>query len=308
MIEYQRIILADTVRNEAFARALQSAIHTGESVVADIGSGTGFLSFLASKLGAKECHLYEQSALLDLSRALAHENGITNLRFHRQHSTQVRKPVQADIVASETLGNFVLEEGIIETMNDAHRFLKPGGVLLPQSLRQFVAPIVSDRLWKEVTSWDRVGHDLTFRNAREISCQNIYVRTLRESDLLAGGAQEWDSVNFLKKNDPIRTAKLEWSVQQPMTIFGFGLWWVVHLCSGITLSTAPDAAKTHWEQIYMPVLEPLALEAGDRLQLKLSVDSHHAVRIHIAWDVRVLAANGAPRSHQQLDMHAGQVD
>ncbi|MDD5041917.1 MAG: 50S ribosomal protein L11 methyltransferase [Candidatus Peribacteraceae bacterium] len=135
MIEYQRIILADEVRNAALAKALTSVIRKGEPVVADIGSGTGFLSFLASKLGAKECHLYERSELMDLSRALAKENDIKNLHFIQKHSTEVRNPVKADIVISETLGNFALEEGIIETMNDAHRFLKAGGVLIPRSLQ-----------------------------------------------------------------------------------------------------------------------------------------------------------------------------
>jgi len=307
MIEYQRIILSDRVRNTALEKALKSAIHKGKSVVADIGSGTGFLSFLASKLGAKECYLYERSELIDLSRALAHENGIKHLHFIQKHSTQVRTPVKADVVISETLGNFALEEGIIETMNDAHRFLAPGGVLIPQSLRQFIAPVVSDRLWNEVTSVDRVGHGLSFRAARELSCNNIYVRTLQSGDLLPEGAQEWDAIDFRKKNMPVRSAKLAWTMARPASIFGFGLWWEAELQPGMTLSTAPAAPRTHWEQIYMPVLQPLDLKKGDRLTLSLSIDSRQEIRINVAWDIRVCAADGTERSRQSLDMQRGQI-
>lgn len=307
MIEYQRIILSDHVRNTALAKALKSVIRKGKSVVADIGSGTGFLSFLASKLGAKECYLYERSELMDLSRALAHENGIKNLHFIQKHSTQVRTPVKADVAISETLGNFALEEGIIETMNDAKRFLAPGGTLIPQSLKQFLVPVVSDRLWKEVTSVDRIGHGLSFRAAREISCNNIYVRTLQPADLLTDGVQEWDAVDFRKKNMPVRSATLQWTMTRPVSIFGFGLWWEAELQPGITLSTAPAAPRTHWEQIFMPVLQPLDLKKGDRLALTLSIDSRHEIRINVAWDIRVCAADGTERLRQSLDMRRGQI-
>ena len=75
MIEFQRLILGDRVRNEAFAKALARTIVRGRSTVADLGSGTGFLAFLARRLGAKRCWLYEVSELLDLSKELAKRNG-----------------------------------------------------------------------------------------------------------------------------------------------------------------------------------------------------------------------------------------
>ena len=55
MLELQRKLLGDRGRNAAFRKALKTAIAPGKSVVLDLGSGTGFLSFLAERLGAKEC-------------------------------------------------------------------------------------------------------------------------------------------------------------------------------------------------------------------------------------------------------------
>lgn len=307
MIEYQRIILADELRNEAFARALKKAVRKGMTV-ADLGSGTGFLSFLASKLGAKACHLYERSELLNLSRSIAQENGITHCHFIRKHSRAVRNPPKADVVVAEVLGNFALEEGIIETMNDARRFLKPGGTVIPQHLRQFIAPMTSDRLWKEVTSWDRVSHGLTFASARAISCQNIYVRSIRPEELLPDSERVWDEVDFRQKNAPVRSAEMQWKMACDTAIYGFCSSWECTLVPGVMLSTAPDSASTHWEQAYLPILCPVALKKGETLTLKLHVDSRHTVRINVVWDIAVRSASGSERERQHLDMRQGSVE
>ena len=48
-------------------------------------------------------------------------------------------PERVDVVVCETLGNYPFEENIIATLNDARaRFLKPGGVIIPHSVEQFV--------------------------------------------------------------------------------------------------------------------------------------------------------------------------
>ena len=59
-IEYHRTLLADRVRNAAFHEALRRVIVKGKTTVADIGAGTGFLGFLAAKLGAKRVDFYER--------------------------------------------------------------------------------------------------------------------------------------------------------------------------------------------------------------------------------------------------------
>jgi predicted RNA methylase len=53
-----------------------------KSIVVDIGSGTGFLSLLASKMGAKQCNLIEMDQdMIELSKQLAKRNKISNFQF-----------------------------------------------------------------------------------------------------------------------------------------------------------------------------------------------------------------------------------
>ena len=296
MIEFHRLLLGDKQRNEAFAKALEKVIVPGKTIVADIGSGTGYLSFIASKLGAKECHLYEiDEEMFAISKQIAKDNSITNCVFHKGHSSEVKNPVQADVVISETLGNYALEENIVETLRDARRFLKPDGVMIPQKLRQFVAPVVTDRIHRELDVWD-LGHGLDFSKARELCFNNVYVRTLQQSDLLPNGANQWDAVDFYEENDSDRSATIEWT-PGTATVYGFVLWWTCELLPGLTLTTAPGAPHTHWEHVYLPLPEPIVTK--NTVRLALHSDTRYDVKVRLQWSAE------ADGKMQEMDMEKG---
>ena len=80
-IEYHRTLLADRVRNAAFHAALRRVVVKGKTTVADIGAGTGFLGFLAAKLGAKRVDFYERADIADVARKLLRHNRLTNCRI-----------------------------------------------------------------------------------------------------------------------------------------------------------------------------------------------------------------------------------
>ena len=179
-IEYHRTLLADRVRNAAFHEALRRVIVKGKTTVADIGAGTGFLGFLASKLGAKRVDFYERADIADVARKLLRHNRLTNCRIAEIHSTDVATPDRVDVVVSETLGNYPFEENIVETFNDARaRFLNPGGILIPRAVEQFVCPVTAERFLSELSTWDDVGFGLDFAPAKAMTLNNIYVRLFK---------------------------------------------------------------------------------------------------------------------------------
>jgi SAM-dependent methyltransferase len=288
-IELHRKLLGDAPRNRAFHDALQQTIRPGVSTVLDIGAGTGFLSFLARRLGAKHCTLMEYAGTIELAEQLARRNGIDSLQFVRAHSIEFRRKLAVDIVVSETLGNFALEEGLLETAIDARRFLKPDGCILPSRLRQHVAPVIDGRLQRELDIWPQVGFDLDLGLAREISLNNMYVRHIVAEDLSAASlAQCWDDLD-LRPQQPApssrRTRTLRWRAADlaDATIFGFALWWEAELLPGIVLCTSPYAPPTHWEQIYLPLLQPLRLEDSDQVDLELLCDTRPEVGVRLVW-------------------------
>lgn len=306
-IELHRKLLGDAVRNQALFAALKRVIKPGMTV-ADIGAGTGFLSFLARQLGAKQCYLYEYSGALLLAKVLARTNGVTGLTFVKAHSSEVRKPPKVDLVVSETLGNFALEENLLETLVDARRFLKPGGVLMPSALKQFVVPVIRPGLQHEIDVWPRVGFGVNLAAARAIGLNNMYVKTARPDDLPGADAvRTWDYIDFLPGSEApssVRRSSVEWDRLGTSTVFGFALWWEVELVPGISISTSPYAPPTHWEQIYLPLLESVTLQAGDTLDLQLLSDTRAGVRL--AWNTRVLRKS-RPVSSQSQDLVRGRL-
>jgi protein arginine N-methyltransferase 1 len=275
LIEFHRRMLADEVRSAAFESALRRVIVPGSTTLADIGSGTGVLGFMARRLGAREVHLIEHGAVMELAERIAADNRLDGIQVWQAHSSEVLDPPRVDVVVAEVLGNLALEEDALETLADARRFLKPGGTLIPRRLEQFVAPVVADRLWRELASWDRAPLGLDFGAARAMSFDNVYVREIAPADLLPDEApgRMWDEIEFGAGPAGVRHGVVRWDVARPATVYGFALWWHCELVPGIGLGTSPFGPATHWGQVYAPLAEPIAALAGDALALAFETET-----------------------------------
>jgi protein arginine N-methyltransferase 1 len=304
-IEFHRRMLADRVRHDAFRAALKHALRPGESTVADIGAGTGVLAFFAHELGATEVWLYEPGSVLQLAEAVAERNGIDGLHFVGARSLDVEDPPRVDVVVAEVLGNFAYEEGVLETLRDAQRFLLPGGTLIPRSLEQWAAPVSSDRFERDLRSWREVGFGLDWSDAERMTRNNMYVYPVLPEDLVADAAQRWDSLEFTGPIDSRRAGSAAWRLRSAGQLFGFALWWECTLVPGVALSTSPFAPRTHWDQIYLPLLEPLDVAAGDEVTLAVESETGGGESgIGVRWQAR---HTRGPRvlSDQTLSIGAG---
>ena len=307
-IEYHRTLIADTARNDAFHAALKAVIVPGQTVVADIGAGTGLLGLMASKLGAKAVYLFETAEVAGVADKILKANRAKNCHLVPCHSTEFDDRLEADVIVSETLGNYALEENIIDTLNDARRrFLKPNGRIIPSAITQFVAPVIAPRIDEELRAWGRVGHGLDLGVAQTMSFNNAYVRTLAADELLDGGksAAAWDSIDLTRDAKSARKGEAHWKLAKPRTVYGFAYWWDAALGNGITLSTAPGAARTHWEQLYFPLLQPIALAAGETLNVSLRSRSSEEAGTHLAWTATHSDARCKQIARQALDLDKG---
>jgi protein arginine N-methyltransferase 1 len=305
-IEYHRTLIADRVRNDAFKRALAAVIKPGETTVADIGAGTGLIALMAARLGAREVFLYEAAEVAGVAAKVLKANRARNCHLIPCHSTEMQDPPKVDVVVSETLGNYPFEEHIIETLNDARRrFLKPGGTIIPRRLTQFAAPVVDDRIHRELCAWDDCGFDLA--DPKAMSLNNIYVRALAPKELLGAGgsAEAWDEIDFCVANRSSRNGAARWRLAAPAAIYGFATWWRAELVPGIALSTAPGSRRTHWEQLYFPLLEPLDTKAGETVEVKLSSRTSVAAGTHIAWTATRRDGKGRELARQSLNLDKG---
>lgn len=309
-IEYHRTLIADKARIAAFHAALRAAIRPGESVVSDIGAGTGLLGVLAARLGAKQVFLYEAGEVGAVAARVLKRNRVKNAELFLCHSTEFEDPPRADIVVSETLGNYAPEEDIVETMADAaRRHLRRGGLLIPQRIVQFAAPVVADRIDRELRAWDRATDGLAFVDlspARDMSLNNIYVRGIAPGDLLGPkSAIEWDRIELGSDARSSRKGEASWPIARSAAIHGFAAWWTARLHGEAALSTAPGARATHWEQLYLPLHEPMRMKRGERLMLWIRSRTTREAGTTIAWTATRRAADGAIIARQRMDLKMG---
>ncbi len=289
LIDYHRRLAADHVRNEAFCQALKQAIQPGVTRVADLGSGTGWLGFMSDALGASSTTLYEREVpLAKLSESLVRRNHLSRITVFAEDSKAILDPEPVDLVVSETLGNLGLEEGIGEILWDARHFLVPGGIRIPNSLTLYVRPVGSARLWSELDPWRANGLSLDLTPLSRLSRQNLYVRTILPVDF-AGipSARIWDRIDFGTRYRSRRQCRVDWSFEQTGWVFGFALWWTAELIDGVILSTAPDSAPTHWEQIFAPILEPVRLASGETLGLEINACFSDQTGVDFEWTTHV---------------------
>jgi protein arginine N-methyltransferase 1 len=305
-IEFHRRMLADRVRHEAFRAALQQAIRPGQSTVADIGAGTGVLAFFARELGARAVWLYDPGPALGLAEVVAARNGIDGLNFVPERSLDVADPTRVDVVVAEVLGNFAYEEDVLETLRDAQRFLLPGGTLIPQSIVQWAAPVVTDRFERDLSSWREVGFGLDWSDAERMTRNNMYVFPIEPRDLSGLPAARWDALDFRGAIESRRSGLVTWRPRARETVYGFALWWECTLAPGVVLSTSPHAPRTHWDQIYLPLLEPLALGPADELTLAIATETGgEQSGIEVRWTTRQTRGSAQPPVEQSLSIGDG---
>lgn len=307
-IEYHRTLIADHVRNEAFFSALKAAIVPGKSVVADIGAGTGLLGLMASKLGAKEVFLFETAEVAAVAGAVLKANKAKRCHLIPCHSTEFRDKLAVDIIVSETLGNYALEENIIATLADARqRFLKPGGKVIPNRIIQYVAPVVSPRIDSELRAWERVGHGLDLSVAQTMSLNNAYVRALKPDEVLDGcrSSMVWDEIDLTSETKSKRRGEAEWRLPRPATIYGLATWWKVELSAAVGFSTGPLSPRTHWEQLYFPLLSPIDGAASDLISVELRSASSEEGGTHLSWTALHRNAENKILARQALDLDKG---
>lgn len=271
MLTPHRLMVGDSVRVAAFQKAIHAVVKPG-SVVVDLGTGTGLLAFFACQAGARKVYAIErEQEMLAIAEAIARANGWADrVTFLPGHSTALGLPERADVVISETIGHFGLEEQIIHLMADAStRFLAPGGILVPSSLRLFLVPVESSEGWKVVEFWENDLYSIDFRSARRWAASALQILSVSPDSFLAE-PRCFLEIDLAQLPSPLPTfwgAELAFSAFRPGILHGLAGWFEAELAPGHTLSTSPLAPATVWQQAFFPLEEPISLSPEDQVNV-----------------------------------------
>ncbi|HHL40040.1 MAG TPA: hypothetical protein ENJ37_06010 [Deltaproteobacteria bacterium] len=263
-------MMSDRVRMEAYRRAIRRAVRPGD-VVCDLGAGLGILSFLALQAGASKVYAIEKMDSVNLARSVAALNGFADrIVFINENSKDVELPERVDVLVSETLGSFALEENTLDFTVDARRrFLKEGGRMVPESVRLFLVPVEDAEVYGKMTFWrDVCGVDFT--PARRELTRRLMIVDIAEENFLAAPLL-YDAID-LRTVDCVSVEKrLTFTFERRGEVHGLAGWFDTVLTDDITIDTSPSSPPTHWRQAFFPIEEPVVVVRGDYMEVDFRV-------------------------------------
>jgi predicted RNA methylase len=266
-----RPMALDARRNQAYREALGQAVHA-DSVVLDLGAGTGIHGLIAARLGAKRVYLVEAEDILVVAEEIVSANGLQNtVQCLRGRFEDVQLPEPVDIIVSVLTGNFLLTEDLLPTLFHARRTaLKPGGLLIPNAATLEAVPVSAPGFHeKEIASWSAGTEGIDMSPARIYAANSLYYRQeeLRNVSYLAD-PQVLQTFDFHRDDYENVHIDAAYDVTQSGICHGWVGWFSIQL-GDRWLSTSPHEESLHWSSAFLPLDPPVAFERGEQVSFTL---------------------------------------
>jgi len=306
--EVHRTMIRDRVRTEAFRRAIESVVRPGD-VVLDVGAGSGILSLFAARAGAARVFAVERTTIAVLAQVLAAANGAADIVHVIQGDVNdVELPGRVDVIVSEWLGGFGIDEGMLAPVIAARdRWLKPGGVMIPRSVTAWTA-LVEDRYSGEMVEFLRDNpYGLKLGDLAEITVNEIcYSGTFRH--LAASDRRSEPSVLWTTDADliPLEQAQAPHEAETLLRVRDHGtanalaLWFSAELAPGVSLSVGPGDPPTHWGMTTAPLRRPVQLTPGMVVRARVRTAPARPMGTWTSWAVALPGADWEQHDEQAV--------
>lgn len=251
-------------RMSTYAKALKRAITPGCTVI-DIGAGFGIFSLLACKYGAGSVVAIEPDSSVELLPELAKANGYGDrIQVVRDISTRFEPKTKADVIVSDIRGTIPLYETHIATIVDARkRLLAKGGKLLPKRDVLRVALVRSPKTYRPTQHpWEKNDYGIDLSPGKRFAINDSTKVYLKPSALLSE-IHDLATLDYAKIVDPNIDSTVELEANGACTAHGLLIWFDAEIADGLTFSNAPGEPSLVYGQMFLPLSEPLVLNAGD---------------------------------------------
>jgi protein arginine N-methyltransferase 1 len=290
-------MIADRVRMSAFSNALENVV-TADSVVLDIGTGTGIFALIACRLGARRVFAIEPDPVIDVARETARANGFEGrIEFIQSISTAVTLPERASVLVCDIRGVLPFHRSIVPTIADARdRLLTSDASFIPCVDKVLAAPVAAPEFYaKRLERWDSAPYELDLGAARALAV-NEWSRAELASDTLIAQPALLATLDYRSIRDPNVTAEASWTAARSAAMHGFAVWFDSDLGAGISLSNAPGQPRTIYGQAFFPLAQAAAVAEGDGISLRFSASLVGGEYL-FAWETRVVDAGGMKKDH-----------
>jgi protein arginine N-methyltransferase 1 len=226
-----------------------------------------------------------------VAKELAKVNGCRDrIEFIEDVSTRVTLPEQADVIVSDLSGAIPIYARHVSSIADARkRFLKPGGVLIPQRDTVWAAIVEAPEIHAKLAPTIDVELGLDMKLAWNMATNVFLNRRICETRLMTR-PQQVVTLNYSELEDPNIRSQLEWKATRGGSGHGISLWFDRVLVDGVSLSTAPSEPETVYGAMFFPWSEPVQLAEGDTIRVDLRADLQEEDYI---WRWNTVVSQGA---------------
>ena len=263
-------MMNDGLRNAAYDRAIRNAVKP-DSLVLEIGTGSGLLAMMAARAGARRVVTTEMVPLLaQKAREIVATNG-----FQEQVTVLCKKsnyleigadlPEKADILITEIFDAGFLGEDAVVSVNHARKYLlKPGAVILPRGGTIIGTLLESRKLWEEGAVHDACGFDLKPFNQFCDSKSCKYVQNFPHRRL----TRDFEIFDFDFMGDPIteEIKEIPLEINHGGTLHAMVYWFRLQLDEETTLETGIED-ESCWMAAVQLLADPVEMVPGKKLTL-----------------------------------------
>lgn len=260
--------LADEPRVQAYRRAIEATVSAGD-VVLDLGTGIGTYAMFAARAGARVLAV-EAAPVIDVARDLAADNGLAEaITFLHGRVERLQAPARANVLVFEDFSPQLFSPETAEILLDVRRrWLEPGARSIPSAIRVMLAPVVCSVTYRSVAADGRpFGLDLARFTGLIL---NDLHRASWPPEVVLAEPAEVASVDPLSEGEFGLDVCVDWRASRAGVMHGLGLWMDLQLAEGVVFSNAPSGRSSGWDQIFLPMGEPVTVAAGDEIEARVA--------------------------------------
>jgi SAM-dependent methyltransferase len=268
MLEVHRGLLQDESRTNAFRDAIRRSV-TPDSVVLDLGAGSGILSFFAAEAGARQVFAVDATHSADLASFLARHLGFADrIQVIHDRSTNIELPERANVLVTETLGAFGFNEQILSSVIDARaRLLTADAVIIPRSIDLYLVPVDDASIYeRRVNWWNGKPYGFDFSPLAVFASNNVFIGSLGSASFLAT-PERVIAADLTTITSADVSGRAHFTIARAGLLHGFAGWFRATIADGIELSN--EVPGSHWEHVFLPLQSSIAVEAGTPIDVQL---------------------------------------
>ncbi|MCW2238041.1 protein arginine N-methyltransferase [Azospirillum canadense] len=274
-------MINDVERNEAYDAALKRAV-TPDSLVLEIGTGSGIVAMMAARAGAKQVVTCEVNPILArvAKETVAHNGYGDRVSVVPKLSTQLNVgaggdlPEKADVFVSELINIGMLAPRMLSVLQHARTHLvKPAGAIIPRASTVYAMLVETPELARINPVKTIDGFDMsTFDVFRSPGYQQIDLAADAHTPLSAGfTALEFD---FTRNMPEEGEREITVEITHEGTCHGVAFWFDLFMDEEVVYRSESRARTNHWKQAMTFLETPIQVRPGDRLTIVARYDNN----------------------------------